>query len=420
MLKKALSVMLTVIMLLTYRIVVPDTAKAAVGVHETSAQSTNVSWGNALSLPSKRNAYIAGKAYAPSSVTFVAASFTLWDASGTFIASATEDLSYTSNGLFIFYDIYKDSGVLLNPATKYTYKLTTTFDGYTYESPEYTFFTEGENDNHFGIDVSSHQGSINWEAAVGYVDYAIIRCGYGEDNTAYDDRYWEYNASECERLGIPYGVYLYSYAENDAEADSEANHVLRLLKNHHPSLPVYYDLEDNNTVGKQSNTQIESQANIFCNKLNEAGYDVGVYANLNWWSNRLTSNSYERFHKWVAAYGNFNLLSWEMWQYSSSGSVPGINGRVDLNYSRENAQLKPVSDDPTDPTEAHDDDIIRGDVDGDGMITSGDAIQVLYYTLIPAMYTINQPVDFNGDGMITSDDAIYLLYFALLPDMYPL
>lgn len=547
MFKKFLSVMMTVILLLTFQIVAPNIASAADRTDEISAQSVNVTWGNVLSLPSKRNAYIAGKAYAPSTVTFVAASFKLWDMSGALIASASEDLSYTSSGLYIYYDIYRISGVLLNPSTKYKYKLTATFDGSTYESPEYEFTTEGENDNHFGIDVSSHQGRIDWETVSNYIDYAIIRCGFGSDYSTYDDQYWEYNASECERLGIPYGVYLYSYAENDSEADSEANHVLRLLGDHHPSLPVYYDLEDNNTVGKQTNAQIESQTNIFCNKLSAAGFDVGVYANLNWWNNRLTSNSYDRFHKWIAAYGNFNLLSWEIWQYSSSGSVPGISGNVDLNYSRESVQRIPVTDDPTVPEEdnsqlviqsrtarageiitvslelenasqlkslalselLYDDEtlellggewklensilqnwssekctgeiafanntdvnglvfeltfkikdtaeggdyfiycnatagkelengseastkipsvagtlhvvgIIQGDVNGDNKVTSDDAIQVLYYTLLPEMYPVNQPVDFDGDGMITSDDAIYLLYYTLLPDIYPL
>ena len=71
-----------------------------------------------------------------------------------------------------------------------------------------------------GIDVSHHQGQIDWEKVkADGIDFAIIRCGYGEDKTEYDDRWWEYNTSECERLGIPYGVYLYSYAgKTDAGA----------------------------------------------------------------------------------------------------------------------------------------------------------------------------------------------------------
>ena len=64
--------------------------------------------------------------------------------------------------------------------------------------------------------------------------------------------------------------------------------------------------------------------------------------------------------------------------------------------------------------------VIRGDVNGDDFVTSDDAIQVLYFTLLPDLYTVNQDADFNGDGMVTSDDAIHLLYFTLLPDLYPL
>ena len=82
-----------------------------------------------------------------------------------------------------------------------------------------------------GIDVSSHQGEINWEAVKNSgIDFAIIRCGYGDDLTQYDDFYWKRNADECTRLGIPFGVYLYSYAASIGEAQSEASHVLRLIE----------------------------------------------------------------------------------------------------------------------------------------------------------------------------------------------
>ena len=84
-----------------------------------------------------------------------------------------------------------------------------------------------------GIDVSKHQGKINWaKVKAAGIDFAIIRCGYGSDQKDQDDAYWQYNVSECERLGIPYGVYLYSYANTTAKARSEAQHTLRLLKGH--------------------------------------------------------------------------------------------------------------------------------------------------------------------------------------------
>ena len=116
-----------------------------------------------------------------------------------------------------------------------------------------------------GIDVSKYQGQVDWEKAqANGVEFALIRCGFGsewngEGDYAQDDEYWEYNADECTRLGIPFGTYLYSYATTEEQARLEADHVARLLglkapdhegladytsKPYQLSLPVYYDLED--------------------------------------------------------------------------------------------------------------------------------------------------------------------------------
>lgn len=189
-----------------------------------------------------------------------------------------------------------------------------------------------------GIDVSSWQGEIDWESvqAAG-VDFALIRCGYGMDDPQQDDTRFLYNAAECERLGIPYGVYLYSYATNPERADSEADHVLRLLEGRTLSLPVYYDMEDESTLGTDSGgvpIDLAAIATTFCEKVAAAGYDVGVYASLNWWDNYLTAPCFDNWHRWVAQYnvtcnykGDFAI-----WQFSSTGRVNGIGGNVDLNY----------------------------------------------------------------------------------------
>ena len=100
-----------------------------------------------------------------------------------------------------------------------------------------------------GIDVSQHQGKIDWEMVkISGIDFAVIRCGYGMDQTDQDDDQWLRNVSECERLGIPYGVYLYSYADTVEKAKSEADHVIRLIKDKKLSYPVYYDLEDDSLL----------------------------------------------------------------------------------------------------------------------------------------------------------------------------
>ena len=190
-----------------------------------------------------------------------------------------------------------------------------------------------------GIDVSEHNGTINWNAVKnsGQVDFAILRVGYGDDYSYQDDKQWARNVSECERLGIPYGVYIYSYATSWSQLNSEVSHVKRLLRGHNPSYPVYIDMEDDSTIGLGRNT-LTQFAKSFCDQINSAGYTAGVYANLNWWNNHLNASQLDNYERWVAQY---NSSCWyegdySLWQYSSSGSVPGISGNVDMNYDYAN------------------------------------------------------------------------------------
>lgn len=182
-----------------------------------------------------------------------------------------------------------------------------------------------------GIDVSSHQGVIDWEAVKRNIDYAIIRCGYGADRESQDDIYFKRNADECTRLGIPFGVYLYSYADNISWSDSEVEHVLRLVKGYQLEYPIYYDIEDKVQANLSNETLTDIVVN-FCEKLEQQGYYVGVYANLNWWNTKLNSNRLDAYAKWVARYNSTLGYDAGMWQYTSSGTIDGINGNVDMNY----------------------------------------------------------------------------------------
>lgn len=187
-----------------------------------------------------------------------------------------------------------------------------------------------------GIDVSKYQGSIDWATVKNHVNFAIIRCGYGDDYSSQDDERYLENALACEKYGIPYGVYIYAYATNAQMAQSEANHVLRLVKGRTLSLPIYYDLEDKSIIQSCSNNQILANTKIFCDMIENAGYSVGIYANRDWWTNYLTSNEYDRWQRWYAQYNsraNYSK-SFVIWQFSDKGSVPGISGDVDMNYSR--------------------------------------------------------------------------------------
>ena len=185
-----------------------------------------------------------------------------------------------------------------------------------------------------GIDVSEFQGKIDWEKVKNSgVEFAILRCGYGMDFSNQDDVEYERNANECERLGIPYGVYLMSYANTVEKARSEAKHVLRLIEGRKISLGVWYDIEDNGTSGAINKETLTNIINTFCNTIKNAGYRVGVYANLNWLENKIEKTIKDNYDIWVAQY--YSKCEYEgkyiMWQHTSSGKVNGISTNVDMN-----------------------------------------------------------------------------------------
>lgn len=187
-----------------------------------------------------------------------------------------------------------------------------------------------------GIDVSYYQGDIDWERAKSAgVEFAVIRCGYGMDVKNQDDEKFERNVTECERLGIPYGVYLYSYADSVAKAESEAAHTLRMLNGRKPLYPVYYDLENAQTTGRCSKEQILKIAKTFIGIMEANGLWAGIYANLYWNNTLLTDGWYNSKARWIAQWADNCTYGGEygIWQYTSSGRIDGINGNVDLDYA---------------------------------------------------------------------------------------
>ena len=195
-----------------------------------------------------------------------------------------------------------------------------------------------------GFDVSYHQGTVDWDAVKNSgIDFVMIRCGIGSEydgvgENKQDDAQWYRNVSECERLGIPYGVYLYSYAENTDMAASEARHTLSLLSGHNPTLPVFLDIEhtrDGNPIA--SNSTYGDIAQTWCNMVSNAGYRVGIYSYYYFFQNYLTDSRFSNsgWYKWMADYRSgvsYDGSSCNMWQYSNKGTVPGVNANVDLNY----------------------------------------------------------------------------------------
>lgn len=193
-----------------------------------------------------------------------------------------------------------------------------------------------------GIDVSHHQGTVDWKKVkADGVEFAIIRCGLGMDQTNQDDTQWLNNVKGCEENNIPYGVYLYSYADTVARAQSEAEHVLRLVKGHTLQYPIYYDIEDNSVLGKVSTDQLGKIAETFVNKIKAAGYQTGVYSNKYNFETYLTSNVFDQWNKWVAQYNSVSCTynkKYQIWQATDKGTVDGINGAVDIDFMMQTTQ----------------------------------------------------------------------------------
>ena len=187
-----------------------------------------------------------------------------------------------------------------------------------------------------GIDVSEHDGEIDWDKAAPYIDFAIIRVSDGGGEKKHEDVYFDRNVQACERLGIPYGVYIYAEAITAEEAMQEADYVLSRIQNYHPTLPIFYDVEEKKTIFAESmtNEKILECVSTFCQTIEDVGFHAGVYASTSPWNNRLTSKVYDQWCCWAAQYNELcNIkVGAHLWQYSSNGTVPGIKTRVDMNY----------------------------------------------------------------------------------------
>lgn len=188
----------------------------------------------------------------------------------------------------------------------------------------------------FGIDVSQHQGKINWDEIKTQIDFAILRLGWiGNKENHTTDVQFERNYAECKRLGIPVGVYVYCYANNDNAAKSGANWTVKSLSGKSLELPVYIDMEDDSI----SNLPKDLLTNIcisFNSIIETNNMWAGVYANLDWFENHLNKDIIKaKYTTWIAHYvsgTNKHNGEYDVWQNSSNGILNGINDKVDTNY----------------------------------------------------------------------------------------
>ena len=191
------------------------------------------------------------------------------------------------------------------------------------------------------IDVSEHNGKIDWAKVAPHIDGAIIRIGYGQDSTSQDDKRAEENIRGCLANGIPYGIYLYSYADTPAKIPGEIAHMQRWLDKTNPKFGVWYDLEETSC-----RAMFPYCITLFTSVYGNAG---GIY---------MAASDAKKFlktgRKWIASWGkndgkvpsNAYKPDADFWQYTSRARIPGIHGYVDANLDqRPNAgQLKTVDE----------------------------------------------------------------------------
>lgn len=191
-----------------------------------------------------------------------------------------------------------------------------------------------KSDSNKAIDVSHHNGVIDWSAVADNGYKAIVRCGYGDDHAYQDDRRWYENATGAAEQGCLMGVYIYSYAQSIEQVRSEAQHVLRCIGSlpFECRVPVFLDLEEwyenDKATWQRYNALVAAQT--FSNIIAEAGYLPGVYASLEAWKNTGLVN-YDAGLKWVAAWRALLDYECDIWQYTDSASVPGVPTRCDVN-----------------------------------------------------------------------------------------
>ena len=211
------------------------------------------------------------------------------------------------------------------------------------ESGEYQYVVDGNVVSHKGIDVSRHQGDIDWEkVAASGVEFAIIKVGargYGaEGNIILDERFSEY-ISGASAAGLKIGVYFYTQAITEEEVLEEVNLLIEAVQGYELSYPVVCDVEKTaKSTGRMNQLTVEERTHLvrlFVDKVKEAGYTPMIYSNMEMWSVLLDMASFEDVEKWFAYYGPSLYFPYDyaIWQYSDTGRVDGIEENVDLNIS---------------------------------------------------------------------------------------
>ena len=242
-------------------------------------------------------------------------------------------------------------------ASKYKYTGWQDIDGKTYfftkdgdkvtgeqviQGAKYTFDSDGvlqTGSGVLGIDVSKWNGNIDWNAVKNSgISYVIIRCGYRGSTTGamIEDPKFKTNIQGALNAGLKVGIYFFSQAVNEVEAVEEASMTIGLIKKYKISYPVFLDVEPSggraDGIDRNTRTQV---IKAYCETIRNSGYTAGVYANKTWLESYMNAGELSKYKIWLAQYNTAPTYGgkYDMWQYSSKGSVAGISGHTDMNLS---------------------------------------------------------------------------------------
>lgn len=218
-------------------------------------------------------------------------------------------------------------------------------------------YTGGSYETMYGVDVSEHQWDISWpQVAASGVDYAMIRLGYRgyTEGGLFEDPYYRTNMDGALAAGMDVGVYFFSQAITVQEAIEEAEYVLERLKGYEVRMPVVFDWEKIETDGFARTDGLDSAiltdcAVAFCQTVANAGYDACVYFNRHLGYYELDLSRLTAYKFWLALPGDYPDFYYksDMWQYSFSSTVPGIEGETDMNMFFLPTATEPPIPEPT-------------------------------------------------------------------------
>lgn len=269
-----------------------------------------------------------------------------------------------SSGSYVaatFADYYKASAFYIQSDVEYLYTGWQTINGNVYfydknhnkvtgdqiiQGIKYHFTEEGilamNNNGVMGIDVSKWNGTIDWNAVKNSgVSFVIIRCGYRGSATGVlvEDPNFRRNIQGATAAGLKVGVYFFTQAVNEVEAVEEASMVLSLIKGYGLSYPIFIDTErtesGNGRADRLDRATRTAVCKAFCETIRNAGYSAGIYASKSWFNDNLNYGSLSGYRIWLAQYASEPTFGnrYDMWQYTSTGTVSGISGKVDMNIS---------------------------------------------------------------------------------------